>query len=288
MSERDESETDETDETDAMDTSDAAGDLDTGDETDESGDEVIHSDAELAAAEAEGDTIAEEFEEYVEYEMIGWSGESRTTLASMLTLNGIPHTWQGATLVVRLEDEDRVEPLLDEVNQSNDFGLDESKTRVVYEVGAWPAALQSSLAEALGIAEIPFEWDDDGDLVIYEDDEERVEEILDAMPDPDDPDAVDSDGIDVQAVLSNLWESTRTLSKKATDADATVTFLDGAERMSRLSLPFGFDGAVWRSIVAEVLELRDAMESDRATDVVTDDEVSDMAATISRSLRKFV
>lgn len=239
-------------------------------------------------ADDDAAAIAEEFDEHVTYEMIGWSGESRQTLDSMLTLNNIAHMWQGSTLVVRLEDEDRVEPLIDEVDHANDLSLDPTRTRVVYEVGGWPAAFQSSLAEALGIAEVPFEWNTDGDLVVYAEDEETVEDIFEAMPDPDDPDSIEGDGIDVQALLTELWEAASTLSKKPADAEATLRFVGGAEALERMSLPFGFEQAVWRALVADTLELRDVMEAEEADEQWSDAELADRAKALAWSLRPFV
>lgn len=232
--------------------------------------------------------IAEESEDTVSYEMVDWTGEARQTLDSMLTLEEIPHTWQGATLVVRIADEERVEGLIEEVDQTTDLGLDPNRSRTVYEVGTWPAAFQASLADALGIAEIPFEWNEDGDLVIYSDDEEAVEEIFESMPDPDDPDAIEGDGVDVQNLLTELWQSASTLSKKPNDPQSTLRFVEAAGTLERLSLPFGFDRVVWRELVTEAVALRDALEADEEDEPVADEDVAELASRVARSLRSVV
>ena len=41
----------------------------------------------------------------------------------------------------------------DIVRQAATVGLDPDRTRVAYEVGSWSAAMQTSLAEALGVAD---------------------------------------------------------------------------------------------------------------------------------------
>ncbi|NLA36650.1 MAG: hypothetical protein GX868_13340, partial [Actinobacteria bacterium] len=115
-----------------------------------------------------------------------------------------------------------------------------------------------------------------------------VEDIFDAMPDPDDPDAIEGDGIDVQALLTDLWEAASTLSKKPTDAEATLRFVGGAETLERMSLPFGFEQAVWRALVADTLELRDAMESETAEEQLSDEALAERAKSLSWSLRPLV
>lgn len=231
---------------------------------------------------------ATEFDDHVDYEIADWSGQSRSLLDSMLTSEGIDHIWQGTTLSVRVDDEAATDALIEVVTQTASHGLDSDRARVVYEVGTWSAAMQTSLADALGIAEVPFEWDENGDLVIYEDDEERVEEILDAMPDPDDPDAVDTDGVDVQEILSKLWESVGTLAKKPTDSDAVLAAIESGDRLEHISLPFGFEASVWRDIVGKTLALRAALDSDNEDDQLTDEELQEGCADLHRQLRTYV
>ena len=122
----------------------------------------------------------------VAYECATWAGESRELLASLLGTKEIVHAWQGTTLTVREEDEERVDALIDEVLASAHPALDPAADKLAYEVGTWPASLQTSLAEALTAANLPYEWDEQGDLVIYAEHEEQVEAILDDLPDPED------------------------------------------------------------------------------------------------------
>ena len=250
------------------------------DDIDESDDDIVE--AEMVEVDAT------EFDDHVDYEIADWSGQSRALLDSMLTTEGIEHIWQGTTLSVRVDDESATDALIDVVTQTASQGLDPDRARVVYEVGAWSAAMQTSLAEALGIAEVSFEWDENGDLVVYEDDEEAVEEILDAMPDPDDPDVLDTDGVDVQDVLSRLWEAAGTLAKRPTDSEAVLVAIDCGDRIERIALPFGFESAVWRDIVAKTLALRAALDSDNEDDQLSDDELQAGCADLHRQLRTYI
>lgn len=229
-----------------------------------------------------------EFEDHVDFEIADWSGESRELLDSMLSTDGIAHIWQGTTLTVHTADEEAVQGLIDTVTATGAGGLDSTRARVVYEVGAWSAAMQTSLAEALGVAEIPYEWDEQGDLVVYEADEGMVEEILDAMPDPDDPDAIDADGVDVQDVLSKLWDSCGTLAKRPTDSDAVLAALSASGEVRHIALPFGFEPAVWRDIVARATQLNAALDSEDEDTQLTDDELQDACAELEARLHPLV
>ncbi|MEZ5322249.1 MAG: hypothetical protein R2698_09280 [Microthrixaceae bacterium] len=202
----------------------------------------------------------------VEIEIPDFGSSQRTTLDGMLVEVGVTHSWQGATLLVPVDQEGEANRLIEEVAETGGHGLDPSRSRVVYEVAAWSAAMQTSLGDALTVAGIEFEWDTEGDLVAYEDDEEEIEEILDAMPDPDDPDAEDADGLDVQEVIGGLWMSTTRLEKRSRDHDAVLTVVDLADRIERMSLPFGFEPRVWRGIVADATALRDLLELDEGLD----------------------
>lgn len=280
------------------DESDDQGDAADADDVDDEDqvDADVDDDADADDGHTEGDELGvevvdvevSEFEDHVDYEIADWSGQSRSLLDATLTAEGIAHLWQGTTLMVRVEDEAATDALIEVVNQTATHGLDPDRTRVVYEVGTWSAAMQTSLAEALGIGEIPFEWDENGDLVIYEDDEERVEEILDAMPDPDDPDAVDADGVDVQDVLSRLWQAVGDLAKRPTDSDAVLAAISCANEMEHIGLPFGFESSVWRDIVGKTLALRAALESEDEDDQLSDDDLIEGCEDLHRQLRAYI
>ena len=251
------------------------------------GDELLEGEESLGGEEPLDGEVSDD-ETHVDYDVADWSGQSRSLLDSLLGSGEIPHTWQGTTLTVLADDEAAVEAIIDEVNATATQGLDPDEARVVYEVGTWSAAMQMSLAEALGVAQIDFEWDENGDLVIYEDDEESVEEILDGMPDPDDPDVADVEGVDVQAVLTELWEATGSLASNPKDADGVLKAIHGADAIEQIALPFGFEPAVWRDIVGKTLALRAALDSPDEDDQLSDDDLVEGCAQLHAQLRTFI
>ncbi len=139
------------------------------------------------------------------YEFEEWDGNGRVLLDQLLTGQGIVHVWEGTTLVVRAADEEAVDTLVEQVEAAELPELDPDRAQVVYELDGWPDEQRAALVEALVDAALPHAFDEDDDLVVHEDDEERVEPILDridttsALPSVpgDDPDDLDGDEVDL-------------------------------------------------------------------------------------------
>lgn len=248
--------------------------------------------------EADDDEVGE-FDEtlqdgQVAYECTTWAGESRGLLASLLETSGIPHAWQGTTVTVREEDEERVDALVEDVLASARPALDPRAEKIVYEVGTWPATLQTSLADALTVADLPYEWDERGDLVVYAEHEEEVELIMEQLPDPDDPElepggVSSDDGLAVHGLLDQLFVGAERLAKKPGDAAAIVRVDEATAGLERMSAPFGFEPPQWSRLVAGAVELRDALEAGEDDEgAVDDEELATLAATIRDLVRRYV
>ena len=231
--------------------------------------------------------VAMSGEGFLTYEVSEWSGESRSLLDSMLTSAGIQHFWQGTALSVEEQAEERVDRIIDEVLASATPSLDDDRDKCVYEVAEWSAAMQQSLAESLAVAEIAYEWDERGDLVVYAEDEDAVDTIIDAMPDPEDAERQAGAEVDVQAALSELWTAAGQLAKNPANPSAIVTTAELADTLEHAPLPFGFEPAVWRSIVEQAGGLRDGLTAvdDGAWE---DDEIIEAAGTLRDVIRPFV
>jgi len=230
----------------------------------------------------------ERSDDHLTYDCSDWAGESRALLDAMLSSADIRHTWLGTVLEVPTDEEERVDAVIDEVMTAAQASLDPERDKVVYEVATWSSALQQGLAQSLVVAEIAYEWDERGDLVVYADDEERVEEIFDGLPDPDDPDLVGDDGIEVQDQLSRLFVAAGHLAKRPTDSDSVVAAAEVADRIEQISVPFGFEPAVWRNLVTKSTFLRDALIEEDSDAQLDDDELKERAADLRDFLRQYV
>ena len=208
-------------------------------------------------------------------------------LESLLGADGIAHAWEAADLVVHVDDETRVDALVDAIEQggvaaastSEQAGLDGDQ--LVYELDEWNAVDRQRLGEELTAAGVPFVWDSSDALVVSAEDEEAVEHVLDMVEYPDALDAVDGegDGDDeaAQEMLSDLFLSSDRLMHDPTDEDGTNGLLKAVDAASDASLPYGLAPATWKAVLEHASELREGLSGE-------DDELVVERATALRSL----
>lgn len=217
-------------------------------------------------------------EEQLAYEFHDWSFESRRMLDQLLTARGIAHSWQGASMIVRSDDEDAVDTLVEEVEVATLPTLDPDAEHTVYEMAGWTGEQQTELSRRLGFEGIAHEFDVNGDMVVHAEDEARVDELLDEIEswvghagddgdlDEDGAAAVELDGLDVNDLLSTVYGAADRLRRNARDAKGVLELLDNAPVLERARTPFGFDRPVWVSVVERTRALRAALEDDESDD----------------------
>ena len=144
-------------------------------------------------------------------------------------------------------------------------------------------------------ASVEHAWDEHGELVVLEEDEERVDAIVDTIEFPDQIDineddelaaeeALAEDGLDPQDVLSELFVSADRLMHDPLDHEGVLSLVDAARLAETLPLPYGFAPAVWNDLVAQAQGLRSSLEGGDADD----DTIIDQATTLRSTLRNFV
>jgi hypothetical protein len=220
----------------------------------------------------------------VAYELDTWSGATRTLLDGMLENASIPHAWEAGTLVIDAEHEAAVDLLVDEAEASAGPVLDPDAAKVAYEVGEWDDSEVDKLVDLLTEAKIGYDWDENGDLLVLEEDEERAEDIFDRLEDA--AAGADSGGAGLQAaeVLSELFVASDRLMHDAEDHEGVLSLVDASKLAEKLPLPFGFDAEVWAEIVAKAAALRRAFEED----VDDDNEIVERATDLRTVLREYV
>jgi hypothetical protein len=215
-------------------------------------------------------------EEQLAYEFHDWAFESRRMLDQLLTGGGIVHAWQGASLIVRDADEQDVDRLVEEVEQATLPTLDPDVEHTVYEMADWSAEQQTELSNRLGIIGVAHEFDVNGDLVVHAEDEERLDAILDdienAADDEDGADPVDLDGLDVNELLSELFEAADRVRRNARDAQGVLSMLDTAPTIERVRTPFGFERVTWDGILGLTRSVRELLEDDDSDDADIEDQ----------------
>ena len=218
----------------------------------------------------------------------------RLTIDERFAEAGIAHAWDDTSLVIREEDEEAADRIIDEAD--NDAVLESDAEQVVYELDDWDDARREELVAALDAASIEHAFDGDSNLVVFEHDEARVDAIVDAiefpdqLPVPDDEEEVAAEerleaeaGLDPQDVLSDLFVAADRLMHDASDHEGVLAMVDGASLAETLPLPYGFAPPIWQDILGQVTGLRDSIEGD-----ADDETIIDAATALRTTLRQYV
>ncbi|MEO7557108.1 MAG: hypothetical protein ABIV94_10960, partial [Acidimicrobiales bacterium] len=178
----------------------------------------------------------------------------------------------------------------------SDSFLGRESAQLSYELDDWDDERRARLAEALAGSGIEHAWDEHGELVVLEDDEARVDALVDAVEvggdvvnlETDDADpkgeADTGDGTDAQSVLSDLFVAADRLLHDPLDHEGVLAFVDGAQVAKTLPLPYGFAPAVWDDIVEQTRVLEGMLEGDD----IDDDAVIEQATKVRTTLRSYV
>lgn len=222
------------------------------------------------------------------YEFHEWAGQSRSTLDGMLTRQGVDHAWQGATLIVREADEQLVDSLVAEAEVSTIPTLDLSEPTIAYQLRELDDAQSSRLLRRISDAGISHTFDKNGDLFVYESDEDDVDEFFVNLEQKDAAErsfGPGVDGVEPFEVMSELFVSAGKLKKRPNDVKAVARFCTVASLTSQLSLPYGLNADVWANIVDRADELAGAVQDMASLD---EDEIGDLAAELHAQLRLLV
>jgi hypothetical protein len=235
-------------------------------------------------------------DEQVAYEFDELEPHARLAVDEIFWSNGVPHAWEGTSLVVRAEDEEDADRLIDAADR--DAFLDSDAEQVSYDFADWDDERRAQLAEALDATGIEHAWDENGELVVLEEDEERVDAIVDAIEFPDQIEVDENEeaeaearleateGMDPQDVLSDLFVASDRLMHDALDHEGVLALVDAARLAETLPLPYGFSPAVWNDIVAQAQALRTSLEAE--VDDVDDVKITEQATALRRTLRNYV
>lgn len=232
--------------------------------------------------------VGEADEDQLEYDLHEYSSQSRSMMESLLLGAGVPHAWQGAVLVVREADEERVDTFVGAIDRAAAPALPDDAPRVAYELSDFDDDYLGRLTGALDTAGIAYGFDEDGDLQVAAADEARVEGLFDKLADDDgDGDAGEFgpglDGVDAHDVLSRLFVASDRLQRNPRDRKGNRNLARGSEEIRQLALPFGFEARTWRAVLNQVEALVDIVDSD-----ATQDEIATAAATTRDVLHHFV
>lgn len=238
--------------------------------------------------------VGDEEGQQLAYELADVDATERLAIDRELAERGVVHSWDGTTLVVAPWDEADVDAVLggdedDDLVVEEGLDLDdEGEEHLVYDIADWDAERRAELAAQLEGEGIAHAFDEHGDLVVHVADEDRVDELLDAVEFPDQLDAgTDEVGaLDAVETLGALFVACDRLKNDPTDSEGTIGAVDAARVLGEMGPPFGFDRGVWEGFQREAANLRELLEAE--SDVVDDDAVADAATRLRAALRDYV
>lgn len=226
---------------------------------------------------ATGPTIQDQ----LAYELHEWAGESRRILDQLLSVQGIAHTWQGATLVVSEVDEVAVDLAVEEAESTGQPKLDPDGEQLAYEMSGWGADEQTAFSELLGRLGVPHEFDSQGDLVVMAVDEDTVEAAIDAFQGAAD-DRPELEGLDANSLLTDLFVACDRLRRDPRDNSGVENLVDLAPVLGGHRPPFGIDPGLWNSLGERSSQLA-GMLADGGVD---HDELRAIAGELAETLRQ--
>ncbi len=215
----------------------------------------------------------------VGYELAGWGNQLKVSLEGMLDRAGVARAWEAGALVVSAADEETVDDLIATLEGGDVDDLDDDVVRVALEIEGLDPEGHDELDARLLADAIWHAWDDEGALVVAEDDEARVLEMIDDVLDADDAGDT-SDGLAAQAALSAAYVAVDRLVKAPHERKLAAAFVAAAERLDTVDVPYGFAASAWAELVEEAGSLAGAVRPHAGLsedDSVGDDEVGDDA-----------
>ena len=206
-------------------------------------------------------------------------------LAQLLIADEVPHSWQGTTLLAHETVEETVDALIEEVEAAEDPELDPDKPQVAFEMAEWSGELQAALAERLGSAAVPHLFDEDGDLVVHEEDEEQVELVIeDLLARAAEEGMEELEGLEINGLLSRMFEAADRLRRDVHDGGAVLDAVEHGRRLATVATPFGFSATSWSALRERCADLADMLEADDTED----DDIRDHAGRLSDALRQVI
>jgi hypothetical protein len=220
-------------------------------------------------------------------DLADWSEVARTAAAERLTESGVPHWWVGTALHGASADAAAIDEVLDEVDAEPD-PLDPDEDQVAYDMSEWDDDRLATLGVRLEDAGIPFSWDGDSEeLFVYARDEDRVDELVDAVEHPDELPADDGepepDEVDA-AVLGDMFVAADRLQHDPKDHEQAAKVLLASEKVTEGSAPYGLDAKDWRHLCERVENLAQALDQDD----LDEEAVVVAAKDLRTSLRPYV
>jgi hypothetical protein len=249
------------------------------------------------------------------YDLAAWSFDQQAELASDLADAAIPHTWEGAELVVPEDSEAAADAIISEVERrlgivydedgdtlgsirppENDVlpdpvALADDDSATEYDLADWPVEDRDSLTRALTRQQHPFRWEGEV-LLVRTTDEALIESLLDLVEaggevelEADDSDEhADDDRLPFET-LTTFFLAGERLKRNPLDADGLEDLLAAVEVAEPERPPFGVEQRLWE----RTCELADQLAGALVDDDVPDEQAAqELAEALHDLLRPYI
>jgi hypothetical protein len=222
--------------------------------------------------------------EETEYELDEWTERARAVLRERMETLGVPHRWEdGTTLVIAAPDEAWVERIMDQVEDDLSLALDPDVTQVAYDLTDWDALGRERLFSVLEDEAVPYGVDGE-ELFVHEIDEQRVDEMIEAIVRPDAQSEAGAASAEGPEVMGELFVAADRLVHDPIDSAGTLALVAAIRRASDAPSPYGMDKVWWDG----VLDRADALVALRGSPAPDDDAVVGAATELRDALRPYV
>lgn len=197
--------------------------------------------------------VLERLGEQVEFDLGDWSTPEHEALTRRLVTDGVLHHWDDFKLIVSQDDQDKVESVLDEVAGGGE-PLDSERDQVAYDLTEWDEDRLVALGDALDEADVAFDWDGD-ELFVYEEDEQRVDGLIDKVSHPHELEAEEDDEDGGAQLMGELFIVADRLQRDPDNHEISVSLLDLSRVVGKAPPPYGMAAQLWDEIKKQTEKL---------------------------------
>ena len=216
-----------------------------------------------------------------EYVLDEWSGDDRIVLRERLETLGVPHRWEGPTLVVAAADEAWTERVMDQVEADlDDARTEEAAGTVGYDLTDWDDDSCKRLMDLLEVDTIPYQIEGD-ELFVDAANEERADELVTAVIDPNAVILPAEGGFDV---MSEMFVGSDRLARDPSDHAGKRSLVAAAPLALAQGAPYGLEPAWWEGVVDQAQAIAVLLE----TEAADEDQIADLSVALRDTLRPFV
>lgn len=223
------------------------------------------------------------------YELHAWNGDARVAVERLLHAEHLRHDWQGPTLVVHEDDEDRIDAIIEQVDDEMTTELGAAKEaedgRIGFDLGARNEELHRMVLAALDDAGIEHELMGNGFLLVPTELEDEIGDIIEnaqAELRGSEVFGAGVEGVAAHEVVESLFVAADVLRRNPRDLRQQRQFREQEELARRLGLPFGYEAPMWRSVLDTAAELVAHIEAD------SDDGIEESARALRNALHPYV